>query len=107
MACFPNITTQDKEQAVKLYRTAVKNEGNLNKMRKQLRAERNERISQGELKVSPASITAYGDILNRFERMGDYAMRVTDSVLRMKVAGIADDDPVAGMPAPTSQEPIA
>ena len=106
VACFPNITTQDKEQAVKLYRTAVKNEGNLNKMRKQLRAERNERISQGELKVSPASITAYGDILNRFERMGDYAMRVTDSVLRMKVAGIAEDDPVAGMPAPTSQEPI-
>ncbi len=104
---FPNITTQDKENAVKLYRTAVKNEGELNKMRKQLRAERNERISQGELNVSPASITAYGDILNNFERMGDYAMRVTDSVLRMKVAGMEEEGPVSGMPSPTTDEPIA
>ncbi|MBR3899584.1 MAG: Na/Pi cotransporter family protein [Elusimicrobiaceae bacterium] len=104
---FPNITTQDKENAANLYKTSVHAEEELNKMRKELRAERNERISQGELKVSPSSITAYGDILNNFERMGDYAMRVTDSVLRMQVAGMQMQTPISDLPSPTTQEPIA
>ena len=104
---FPNIATQDKERAGKLFETAVKNEEKLNAMRKELRSERNERISKGELKASPSSITAYGDILNNFERMGDYAMRVSESVLRTKIVGIDERNPVGGMPTPTSNEPIA
>ena len=79
----------------------------LNAMRKELRAERNERISQGLLKATPSSITAYGDILNNFERMGDYAVRVSESVLRVKVGAMEDRNPLAGLPSPTDQQPIA
>ncbi|MBR3604267.1 MAG: Na/Pi cotransporter family protein [Elusimicrobiaceae bacterium] len=107
VAQFPNIATQDKDHAAKLFETAVKNEEKLNAMRKELRSERNERISSGELKASPSSITAYGDVLNNFERMGDYAMRVTESVLRTKIAGVDEKNPVSGMPTPTNNEPIA
>lgn len=101
---FPNVT--NKEHAAKLFANAVKNEEALNAMRKELRSERNERISQGEFKPTPSSITAYGDILNNFERMGDYAMRVTDTVLRVKGTE-AERNPISGLPAPTSNEPIA
>jgi len=107
VACFPNISTQDKERAGKLFETAVKNEEALNALRKELRAERNERISDGILKASPASITAYGDILNNFERMGDYAMRVSDSVLRMKIVNSNERNLLSGMPAPTTDQPIS
>ncbi len=107
VAQFPNVATQDKEHAGKLFETAVKKEDELNALRKSLRAERNERISSGELKVSPASITAYGDILNNFERIGDYAMRVTESVLRIKTGSYEDRNPIAGMPSPTTEQPVA
>ncbi len=100
---FPN--TLDQNQAAHQFKTAVRNEDELNAMRKALREERNTRISQGE-KATPESITAYGDILNNFERMGDYAMRITESVLRMKAPG-RDENPVAGMPSPTTDQPIA
>ena len=106
MAQFPNIATQDKDPAAKLFETAVKNEEKLNAMRKELRSERNERISQGELKASPASITAYGDILNNFELMGDYAIRIVDSVLRAKIVGMDGRNPIDGMPTPTNNETI-
>ena len=106
VAQFPNIATQDKDHAAKLFETAVKNEEKLNAMRKELRSERNERISQGELKASPASITAYGDILNNFERMGDYAIRIVDSVLRTKIVGMDGRNPIGGMPTPTNNETI-
>ena len=107
LAYFPNISSQDKEQAAKLFETAAKKEDALNAMRKELRAERNERISQGLLKATPSSITAYGDILNNFERMGDYAVRVSESVLRVKVGAMEDRNPLAGLPSPTDQQPIA
>lgn len=101
---FPNVA--DKTRAAHLFKTALINEDELNAMRKTLREERNTRISQGEA-ATPASITAYGDILNNFERMGDYAMRVTESVLHMKASDMAGKDPAAGFPAPTADAPIA
>lgn len=101
---FPNVT--DKAQALHMFKTAVMNEDELNAMRKTLREERNTRISQGEA-ATPASITAYGDILNNFERMGDYAMRVTESVLHMKAPERGDKNPADGLPSPTTAAPIA
>ena len=39
--------------------------------------------------------------------MGDYAMRVTESVLRVKIGVTDDRNPLAGLPAPTDRQPIA
>ena len=101
---FPN--TQNQAAANTVFKNAVKNEVELNALRKNLRAERNLRISQGQ-EATPESITAYGDILNNFERMGDYAMRITEIVLRVKTT--EEDEianPEAGMPSPTQEEPM-
>lgn len=103
---FPNITPQEKTAAAHMFETALANEDQLNALRKSLREERNTRISQGE-PATPASITAYGDILNNFERMGDYAMRVTEGVLRMRAPEKAPRNPASGMPAPTDNAPLA
>lgn len=98
---FPN--TVSKAQSMQIFKTALRDETALNAMRKALREERNTRISQGE-KVSTASITAYGDVLNNFERMGDYAMRIVESVLHMRAAAPSG---LAGTPSPTQDEPVA
>lgn len=100
---FPNVTS--KAQAMQIFKTALRDETALNAMRKALREERNTRITEGE-KVSPASVTAYGDVLNNFERMGDYAMRIVESVLHMRAAEAAPEN-LAGTPSPTENEPLA
>ena len=101
---FPNPHTAAETAA--MFKTAVKNENELNAMRKNLREERNVRISQGQ-QATPASITAYGDILNNFERMGDYAMRITETILHMKAEDVQDMQALAGMPSPSSDQPLA
>lgn len=101
---FPNPHTPGETSA--MFKTAVKNENELNAMRKNLREERNVRISQGQ-QATPASITAYGDILNNFERMGDYAMRITETILHMKAEDVQDMQALAGMPSPSSEQPLA
>lgn len=80
---FPNPHRSAEAQAV--FDKAVLDETELNGMRKQLREERNVRIYEGE-SATPESITAYADILNNFERMGDYSIRVIEDVLRMRPA---------------------
>lgn len=100
---FPNAVS--KAQTMQIFKTALRDETALNTMRKALREERNTRISQGE-NVSTASITAYGDVLNNFERMGDYAMRIVESVLHMRAADAAPEK-LAGTPSPTQDEPLA
>lgn len=100
---FPNAVS--KAQTMQIFKTALRDETALNSMRKALREERNTRISQGE-NVSTASITAYGDVLNNFERMGDYAMRIVESVLHMRAADAAPEK-LAGTPSPTQDEPLA
>lgn len=101
---FPN--PQLNGAAGYMFKTAVINETELNAMRKNLRAERNTRISQGQ-QATPDSITAYGDILNNFERMGDYAMRVTETVLRVKTPSAEDMAALSGMPSPSTEQPLA
>ena len=101
---FPN--PQLNGAAGYMFKTAVINETELNAMRKNLRAERNTRISQGQ-QATPDSITAYGDILNNFERMGDYAMRVTETVLRVKTPDTEDMAALAGMPSSNTDQPLA
>ncbi len=101
---FPN--PQLNGEAGYMFKTAVINEAELNAMRKTLRAERNTRISQGQ-PATPDSITAYGDILNNFERMGDYAMRVTETVLRVKTPGPEELSALSGLPSPEADQPLA
>lgn len=102
---FPN--PHRTGEAENMFKTAVKNENELNAMRKTLREERNVRISQGQ-QATPSSITAYGDILNNFERMGDYAMRITETILHMKAEEAQPDmKSLSGMPGPVSDQPLA
>lgn len=70
-----------KEQAKRVFNEAVEDEKNLNALRKQLLRERRERIVSGQQTVSPDAITAYADIVNNFERMGDYALRIDENLL--------------------------
>ena len=60
---------------------AVDDENQLNTLRKKLLRDRRERISSGNEAASPDVITAYADILNNFERIGDYALRVDENIL--------------------------
>ncbi len=102
---FPNPHRAD--EAARMFAIAVSNENELNAMRKNLREERNLRISQGQM-ATPSSITAYGDILNNFERMGDYAMRITETILHMKAEDAQTDmKSLEGMPSPTTDQPLA
>ena len=52
------------------------------------------------------SITAYGDVLNSFERMGDYAMRITETVLRMKAPDKGDLNALSGLPSGPKAQPL-
>ena len=99
---FPN---PHAAETASMFKTAVKNEDELNAMRKALRNERNTRISQGQ-PATPESITAYGDVLNSFERMGDYAMRITETVLRMKAPDKGDLNALSGLPSGPKAQPL-
>lgn len=84
---FQQTTKQGQARAEQTFRDALTDEEQLNAMRKQLLKDRRERILTGKEEASPDSITAYADILNNFERIGDYAMRVNETILGMR----ADD----------------
>ena len=78
---FEEPTVQWQEYAKNTFQEAMSDENQLNNLRKQLLRARRERIANGSENVSPDSITAYADILNNFERMGDYAMRINEHIL--------------------------
>ena len=60
-------------------------------MRKQFLRARRERILAGKAQATPDSITAYADILNNFERIGDYAMRVNENLLGLRAEDVAKE----------------
>ncbi len=80
---FQQPTRQWQAQAERTFAEAISDEEQLNALRKRLLRDRRERINAGQ-EASPDSITAYADILNNFERMGDYAMRVNENILGMR-----------------------
>ena len=80
---FPNHAPQDKQIAAQLLRQAQIRENNLNQLRQKLRNEHNMRAGENGENAA-VSITAYGDILNHFERIGDCALNVTQEALRCK-----------------------
>lgn len=58
---------------------AQKREDSLNQLRHQLREEKTARaFTQGQ--VSPVSLTLYTDILTSFEKMGDYAFNIVETL---------------------------
>ena len=80
---FQQPTSQWHDQAERTFAEAIADEEKLNILRKRLLRDRRERIYAGQ-EASPDSITAYADILNNFERIGDYAMRVNENILGMR-----------------------
>ncbi len=80
---FQQPTRQWHDQAERTFAEAIADEEKLNTLRKRLLRDRRERIYAGQ-EASPDSITAYADILNNFERIGDYAMRVNENILGMR-----------------------
>ena len=80
---FQQPTSQWNDQAERTFAEAIADEEKLNILRKRLLRDRRERIYAGQ-EASPDSITAYADILNNFERIGDYAMRVNENILGMR-----------------------
>jgi Na/Pi-cotransporter len=81
-------------QTIQLLEKALSDEENLDKMRQTLREERTKRLSN-EQKIMPISITAYGDLLNGFERIGDYALRLTETSLIWKQSPLHGNIPVS------------
>ncbi len=77
---FPQDTLAWRKQAQANLAQALADETHLNNLRKQLLRDRRERILAGQT-VSPDAITAYADILNNFERIGDYALRIDENLL--------------------------
>ena len=45
-------------------------------------------------------------MLNSFERMGDYAMRITETVLRMKAPDKGDLNALSGLPSGPKAQPL-
>ena len=80
---FPNLTPQTRPQALDLIQQVAQEETQLNTLRATLREQHNMRFSEGG-NVTAANITAYSDILNGFERMGDYALRITETCITHK-----------------------
>ena len=78
---IPQNTKAWQVQAQQTFQAAVDDENQLNTLRKKLLRDRRERISSGSETASPDVITAYADILNNFERIGDYALRVDENIL--------------------------
>lgn len=80
---FQQPTRQWQAEAEQTFADALADEANLNALRKRFLRDRRERINAGQ-EASPDSITAYADILNNFERIGDYALRVNENILGMR-----------------------
>ena len=95
---FQQPTRQWHTQAEETFAQAIKDEEELNALRKRFLRDRRERINAGQ-EASPDSITAYADILNNFERIGDYAMRVNENIL-----GIRAEDAAPRPSSPLSAE---
>jgi Na+/phosphate symporter len=92
---FQQTTKQGQPRAAQTFRDALADEEQLNAMRKQLLKDRRERILTGKEEATPDSITAYADVLNNFERIGDYAMRVNETILGMRADDLtAQETPV-------------
>lgn len=85
---FQQPTKQWQTAARCTFVDAIKDEEKLNTMRKQFLRARRERILAGESQATPDSITAYADILNNFERIGDYAMRVNENLLGLRAEDV-------------------
>lgn len=85
---FQQPTKQWQTAARCTFVDAIKDEERLNTMRKQFLRARRERILAGESQATPDSITAYADILNNFERIGDYAMRVNENLLGLRAEDV-------------------
>lgn len=89
---IPQPTRTWELKAQEILREALQDEHQLNNLRKQLLRDRRERILSGAETASPDSITAYADILNNFERMGDYAMRINENLLGIHAPDIKTDE---------------
>ena len=68
----------------------------LNSLRKRFLHDLRERINAGQ-SSTPDAITAYADILNNFERIGDYALRVNENILGMRAEERAMNDTPAAV----------
>lgn len=84
-------TKQWHDRARNTFADAVRDEDKLNVLRKHFLRARRERILAGQSEATPDSITAYADILNNFERIGDYAMRVNENILGLRAEDVAED----------------
>ena len=73
-------TGESAKETNEILAKAAAREEELNVLRKKLLKDRSTRYYEGE-EASPDFITAYADILNNFERIGDYALRVTENIL--------------------------
>ena len=80
---FPNLTPHTRPHALDLIQQVAQEEAQLNALRATLREQHNRRLPEGE-NATAAHITAYSDILNGFERMGDYALRITEACITHK-----------------------
>lgn len=88
---FQQPTKQWQTTARCTFADAVRDEEKLNAMRKRFLRARRERILAGKAQATPDSITAYADILNNFERIGDYAMRVNENLLGLRAEDVAKE----------------
>lgn len=89
-------TRQWHLQAEKTFDEALQDEEKLNSLRKRFLHDLRERINAGQ-SSTPDAITAYADILNNFERIGDYALRVNENILGMRAEERAMNDTPAAM----------
>jgi phosphate:Na+ symporter len=71
-----NYNKMDKEEVLKI---ANEREQDLNDTRHKFRDEKSLRDYSGEQGFSPVSITMYADILNSFEKIGDYALNMVEA----------------------------
>lgn len=95
---FQQPTRQWQTEAEQTFADAVADEEKLNALRKRFLRDRRERINAGQ-EVTPDSITAYADILNNFERIGDYALRVNENILGMRAEEKVYDQTAPAEPA--------
>ena len=89
-------TRQWHMQAEKTFDEALQDEEKLNSLRKRFLHDLRERINAGQ-SSTPDAITAYADILNNFERIGDYALRVNENILGMRAEERAMNDTPAAV----------
>lgn len=101
---FPVPGKESDKETRDMFEAALKREDELNALRKQFLKSRSKRIYEGQ-QASPDSITAYADILNNFERIGDYALRVTESMLGLR-SPVKTHTPVSGFPSPDTAAPV-